>query len=313
MQIRPINPERDFPAVVKLHNCYEKEPITVEQFSQYFHLDVPGRTNRRRVAVDEQGKVCGYSLCIHETWHADGFYYVWLCVAGKWQKQGVGELLYQDVEAFGAANGASLLTSEIREDFPSALRFAEQHGFHIERHLYESTLDLEQFDPAPFQAVLHQVEAQGVRFVSLADLGDTQEARRKLYQVNYTTALDTPGYDGDWMPFDEFEQRICGADWYRPQGQLGALLDDQWVGMAAVNLNPETHGAYNLMTGVLREYRGRGIAQALKLKIIDYAKNNGAKYIRTHNNSKNAPMLAINRKLGYRPEPGVYEVRKGIE
>ncbi len=158
--------------------------------------------------------------------------------------------------------------------------------------------DLERFDPAPFEPVLEKVKAQGIHFVSLAELGDSQEARRKLYEVNYTTALDTPGYDGDWMPFEEFEQRICAADWYSPEGQIGALLGEEWVGMAAVRLIPELQGAYNLMTGVMREYRGRGIAQALKLISIDYAKRNGAKYIRTHNNSMNAPMLAVNRKFG---------------
>jgi hypothetical protein len=29
----------------------------------------------------------------------------------------------------------------------------------------------------------------------------------------------------------------------------------------------------------------------------------GARYPRTNNDSQNAPMLVVNRKLGYRPEP----------
>ncbi len=58
---------------------------------------------------------------------------------------------------------------------------------------------------------MERVEAQGIHFVTLADFNDSQEARRKLYEVNYITSLETPGYDGDWMPFDEFEQHICGA------------------------------------------------------------------------------------------------------
>jgi hypothetical protein len=48
------------------------------------------------------------------------------------------------------------------------------------------------------------------------------------------------------------------------------------------------------------------VAQALKLLAIRCARRYGAVYIRTHNDSENAPMLAINRKLGYQPQPGLY-------
>jgi GNAT superfamily N-acetyltransferase len=60
-----------------------------------------------------------------------------------------------------------------------------------------------------------------------------------------------------------------------------------------------------MITGVDRPYRGRGLALALKLRTIRLARRYGAAYIRTHNDSENAPMLALNRKLGYQPEPGL--------
>jgi len=55
----------------------------------------------------------------------------------------------------------------------------------------------------------------------------------------------------------------------------------------------------------VREYRGRGLAQALKLQTVLLGKRAGLRYIRTNNDSKNTPMLAVNRKLGYRPSPGI--------
>lgn len=58
--------------------------------------------------------------------------------------------------------------------------------------------------------------------------------------------------------------------------------------------------------GTCAEYRGRGIAQALKIVAWRTARRYGAKYLRTANDSMNAPMLAINRKMGYKPEPGRY-------
>lgn len=63
---------------------------------------------------------------------------------------------------------------------------------------------------------------------------------------------------------------------------------------------------YNMITGVDRAHRGRGVALALKLLSIEYARRCGADYIRTHNDAENAPILAINRKLGYQPQPGLY-------
>ena len=60
-------------------------------------------------------------------------------------------------------------------------------------------------------------------------------------------------------------------------------------------------------TGVFKEYRGRKIALALKLLATRYARLLGATFIRTNNDSQNAPILAINKKMGYTPEPGWFK------
>jgi hypothetical protein len=38
----------------------------------------------------------------------------------------------------------------------------------------------------------------------------------------------------------------------------------------------------------------------------------GVPYLRTNNNSKNAPILAVNRAFGYKPEPGRFELNKQL-
>jgi hypothetical protein len=43
-----------------------------------------------------------------------------------------------------------------------------------------------------------------------------------------------------------------------------------------------------------------------------YARSLAATFIRTNNDSQNAPILAINKKLGYKPEPGWYKWEKGL-
>src|SRR5262249_28262313 len=56
-------------------------------------------------------------------------------------------------------------------------------------------------------------------------------------------------------------------------------------------------------TGVLREYRRRGIAMALKLRAILYAKSAGYSRIKTWNEQGNRPMLSINEALGFIKQP----------
>ena len=83
---------------------------------------------------------------------------------------------------------------------------------------------------------------------------------------------------------------------------------DNIIGLAAVGAMSSDLDMGNMITGVDRAYRGRKIAQALKLLTIRFARSYGAKTIRTNNDSENAPMLAINRKLGYQPHPGIYRL-----
>ena len=57
------------------------------------------------------------------------------------------------------------------------------------------------------------------------------------------------------------------------------------------------------MTAVVRAWRGRGLALALKHATIGWAIANGLTELVTGNDVDNAPMRAINAKLGYRPTP----------
>jgi predicted GNAT superfamily acetyltransferase len=66
------------------------------------------------------------------------------------------------------------------------------------------------------------------------------------------------------------------------------------------------------MTGVRREYRGRGIAMTLKLGVIDFARRNGYNMIKTWNHSDNAPMLAVNARLGFKREVGWLSMEKNL-
>jgi GNAT superfamily N-acetyltransferase len=224
------------------------------------------------------------------------------------RKRGIGTLLYGNALRWAQEQGTTSLESEVRDNCPACLRFAQQHGFAVDRHIFESVLDLSAFDAERFAGVVEAAEASGIRFFTLADLGNTLEAQRMLYELNRRTARDNPSNDDTFAPFEEFRRFVFSASWYRADGQIVAAEGDRWVGMAAVGYFQETNSMYNMFTGVDRAYRGRKLALALKLLAIWCAQRYGAAYLRTNNDSQNAPMLAINRKLGYQPQVGKYRL-----
>ena len=53
------------------------------------------------------------------------------------------------------------------------------------------------------------------------------------------------------------------------------------------------------ITGVLPEFRRRGIGRALKLRVHAWAKAHAFREIRTSNTRPNVAMLSLNESLGY--------------
>jgi GNAT superfamily N-acetyltransferase len=264
---------------------------------------------RRLVAVAPGGHIIGYAIAAHFGGMLPGRFYTWVTTSAEWRGQGIGHQLYESALQIVAEHGGDCLESEVEEADAAGRRFAEQLGFEITGHLFGSTLDLATFDESPFSHIVPAVEASGIRFTSLAE-EDTPAMRRQLHEVNYRTVLDIPGREGTFFSFEEFSQMVFDSSWYRPGGQILALDGATAVGLAAVAFYPDTGLAYHNMTGVDSAYRGRKIAQALKLLAIRFGRQIGATHMRTHNDSRNAPMLAINGKLGYRPEPGKFRLAK---
>lgn len=71
--------------------------------------------------------------------------------------------------------------------------------------------------------------------------------------------------------------------------------------------------ACNAMAGMIRDYRGRKIALALKVLAARYARLHEARTLETDNDPLNAPILVINRRMGYQPQPGTYQLVRWLE
>ena len=167
-------------------------------------------------------------------------------------------------------------------------------------------LDLVEFDASAFEHYLRRQQRAGISFTTMAELGDTPEQRRALYDLNRDCSADIPER-GEFYTFEEYLAQRIDSEIYDPRGVIIARDGDTWVGMAATSLCPGRGGeegyAFSEMTGVLRSHRGTGLSVALKLRCIDFARAAGMHWLLTFHHPENASAIAMNRRLGFVDDP----------
>jgi GNAT superfamily N-acetyltransferase len=178
---------------------------------------------------------------------------------------------------------------------------------------WEYRFDPTGFDPAPFARYRERARAGGVVITTLASERDRDPgALRKAYDLHNAVDAEIPSTSPfQAPPFERFVERNVTGPNVLLDAYFIAKIGDEYVGESTLR-KPGT-GAYLLVntTGVRQPYRGRGIAMALKLATIDYARTHECPQIRTWNEINNAGMLAINDRLGFVRTPAwiTYERR----
>lgn len=297
--IRPF--EQDFTAVAALLGT---TPDQLEAAHARFPAD---GLRHRTVAVDQAGAIIGYANTTHTPTMPPGLFWVTLITAPGARRGGVATALLADLEAWARTHGSTRLESGVPDDDEATLAFAAARSFTVPSIQLVSSLSVPDFDESPWAGVVEKVQASGIRFFTLAE-APGEETLHKLYDLYKITDLDSPGYLGTdpalYPPYERWYEDLFGDDLVIPEGLIIAADGDRFVGCTIVQKTGEERALYTEYTGVLREYRYHQLGLALKLLSIRFAKQYGAPYMTTKNNSTNGPMLAVNQKLGYVKKSG---------
>lgn len=223
------------------------------------------------------------------------------------RRRGVGGALFEAVAGIARATGKDGLQARCRVDRSDGIAFLERRGFTEFERSRMVQLDLDAIERPRVEP------PAGVVLSTLA-------ARPKLIEGVHRVALrsfrDIPG--GDEMAVGdlaEFRARDVDRPGIVAEGFQVAVdaASDTVVGYASLMLLPGAREtAWHDMTAVDPGWRGRGIATTLKLASIAWAMDAGLTALVTGNDEANAPMRAVNVRLGYRDLPDEVVMRGAV-
>jgi GNAT superfamily N-acetyltransferase len=226
------------------------------------------------------------------------------------QRQGIGSALHDQLLGHLPERDAELVRSEARESEPRSVEFAKQRGYEQIMRRLDLRLRLADADLDRFHDLERRLEQeQGITIKSVPEVEQLRGTPldRDMYDLDVVGSEDEPRPDDDAaMSFEDFVQRELGDPFALPDAQFVALDGERLIGMSRMSRFSAVPGVLDQgFTTVLPPYRGRRIAQALKVRTIQYALAHGYHEIRTGVMDSNGPMLQINHALGFRDHPAV--------
>jgi len=295
--IRPFTPDL-YPAIAEVHSAvYPENPSTAEGLRSEDE-----RAHRfagfQRWVAQVEALVVGYgehgpalrSPDPHTFW-AD------IVVQLAYRRRGIGSALYDLIIGSLGRFQARTLRIYARDDFADSIAFLERRGFREVMRTWDCRLDVPTFDFAPYQGLEDRLSVEDVTIRTLQELEGGPARNREVYELYREIHYDIPRPEPR-VPdrYEEFvEKHLRGPD--RPF--FVAVRGKQYVGLHALTHRRELNQLYIEMTGVRRGYRRRGIALAMKLRGVAYAREHGVPTMKTFNESTNLGILAINERLGF--------------
>jgi GNAT superfamily N-acetyltransferase len=307
--------DRDYDAVAEVGNSiFPEYPATAEEMrfhDRHRQSDCPFQ---RWVAESDEGVLASGSYEQFPWMNHPGRFYIGIQVRPERQRRGIGSRIYERILEELAPLEPCSLRAMVREDMIRGLEFLRRRGFQEERRQWESRLDVNAFDFSPYAELEEKVEKQGVEIRTLRELSEDPERDRKLFELCCEVWPD--------MPTPEPFTRPDFATWLKslrenpnllPDGYFIAVRGGEYIAISNLWASQADDSLYTGDTGVLRVYRRRGVAIALKVRAVRYARDCGKPLIRTWNDTRNRAMLCINERLGFVKQPVWIHLVKNLD
>jgi GNAT superfamily N-acetyltransferase len=300
--IRPVSGEVDRAALVAIVNQTTPDDSTSLDDLAWADETYPGSV--RFLAVGDDGPVAAATVGRIYMYPPDfGAFWGSIGVLPAARRNGIGTRLYGAISAVARDAGKTHLHVAGSEARPEGLAFLRHRGFtEWERHKVVR-LDL---------AGMARPDVPPPEGIRLTTLAERPELLVGVHAVAVATFADIPSGEASMTAGDLEEFRARDVDKLPDWGFVVATATgtDDVVGYASLYPVPGRDGIYyHDMTTVVRPWRGRGLATALKAAVIRAALAHGVVALETDNATDNAAMRAVNARFGYRPLPDVVTMR----
>lgn len=233
-------------------------------------------------------------------------------VLKPFRRQGIGDLFLRKALSLMAEHDKSVLTLGTEEDDGRA--FLQAIGAEEKFNNIENRLALEGLDWEMVSRWVGEGRERNPKTELIFYENRIPEERLADFTRRYTELLNTvPFQDLDHgevviseeqmkEQYERMDQLKMDHHTYlirEPDGVMSGVTDIQW--------RPQSPGrVIQNLTAVHPSYQGRGYGKWLKASMLEFIRERypQARYITTGNANSNEPMLAINRKLGFKKHSG---------
>ena len=281
--VSAVGGEPDLAEWVRLRNEVDPhEAATLEEMAEAYERS---RGELLLLLAELDGEAVGCSTVVRSESLPTSCFVLPRVVPGA-RRCGVGTALLRAGSEHARALGCAQLASRVDGADEASWAFAASFGFVEAGRQVELVRPIGRTESPPATprgielSPLRPEHVEGVRVVARqagADMPLPQPASDELVET--------------WV-----EELMSGA------AAFVALRDGEVVGFAGLADRPARGAcAENNLTAVRRDFRGRGIAVGLKQALVHWASEHDYTELQTWTQDGNAPMQAVNERVGYRP------------
>lgn len=281
----------DAAAAAALLALVSPEFVTSAAAIRYNMTTSPPEARRRWWCAERDGEIIGWTSLgrVVET-SEEGVAWLGLTVHPAHRSQGIGTALADLAEEHATSIGARRMHAWSRADDATAA-FARSRGFD-----QTSSHDILVVDPRTISPSGPPAGVEVLPFTAFD--GDPSP----IHHVDTVSLLDEPGeITFDELPLDLWLENFWRHPLLDRDASMVAVVEGTPAAVTFIQTDRDRGRGTNNGTGTLPEYRGKGLATLAKRASLSRAAGLGVTAVYTGNDVTNAPMQAINRKLGYTP------------